>query len=382
MADPWCFRVEASIAGVVTGFKISLSEAWRRKPFDAAVVGPFVKSVNQKAAASADGPSSKLLAAESLERVLVDGTDLSIERATAPVASVLVAQPTCVHLVFGRLPLQTRQFFVRCAEVELKITLDAKWQKRTFRDAVVSPFLKSYNARAELPVTAAMLTAVRFDGEQTMVDAGQPVMRVLPEQLTTVELFFGAAPTAAEEQARFWRKVGLAPRMACGSPRADVRDQLRELHAIEWHHRRLFACDGGMIARLLGAAQPLRRCERIDLNSNELGCDGVAALAGALTQAAVPALTHLFLHHNRIADRGALALAHARLPRLRVLMLQHNEIGDAGLDAFGELLGVEDDERTFYAKSIQLMANRHTAEARGRLQEVCLQAFIDVAFHA
>ena len=63
-------------------------------------------------------------------------------------------------------------------------------------------------------------------------------------------------------------------------------------------------------------------------------------------------------------------------------MLQHNEIGDAGVDGLCEQLGVEDEERTFYAKSIQLMGNRCSSAARGRLEEVALQAFVDVAFDA
>ena len=76
----------------------------------------------------------------------------------------------------------------------------------------------------------------------------------------------------------------------------------------------------------------------LDLTSNDIGYDGVTALAGAID--ALASLEKLFLSFNNIGDKGVKALVDAcasgALPALQTLALAVNYIGDAGLTALAD----------------------------------------------
>lgn len=75
-----------------------------------------------------------------------------------------------------------------------------------------------------------------------------------------------------------------------------------------------------LASKLLAAAAhtTLAKLKYIYLQHNDLRDDGVAALAGALTQRTAPALRRLQLGNNRITNEGAAALAEGmnQSPRL------------------------------------------------------------------
>ena len=54
--------------------------------------------------------------------------------------------------------------------------------------------------------------------------------------------------------------------------------------------------------------------QELYLNNNEIGDDGVKALASAISSGALPQLQKLFLSNNQIGDEGMAALADAIKP--------------------------------------------------------------------
>ena len=73
--------------------------------------------------------------------------------------------------------------------------------------------------------------------------------------------------------------------------------------------------------------------KRLFLNNNQIGDDGVAALASALRGGALPACTRIYLHRNQIGDDGVAALASAlrggALPSCTAISLFGNPGSDA-----------------------------------------------------
>jgi len=86
---------------------------------------------------------------------------------------------------------------VRCGEVELQLTLTAKFLKRPFAAAVIGPFIGAYSKRvsADPPVTAADVTVVLIDG--VAVDTSLMAAELLPiAPFTWVELTLGGEQLA------------------------------------------------------------------------------------------------------------------------------------------------------------------------------------------
>ena len=89
-------------------------------------------------------------------------------------------------------------------------------------------------------------------------------------------------------------------------------------------------------------APTLAKLQKLCLMNNQVGDDGLAALARAGSAGAMPVLAELFVQINRIGSRGCVAMAEAcaaslcsAWPRLAHLNLSWNPIGDAGLVAIG-----------------------------------------------
>ena len=87
----------------------------------------------------------------------------------------------------------------------------------------------------------------------------------------------------------------------------------------------------------------LKKLERLNLGSNQIGDAGVKALAEAAGKGTLPQLKNLYLDRNQIGDAGVTALVEAAgkgsLPQLELLDLRDNQIGDAGVMALAEAAG-------------------------------------------
>ena len=101
----------------------------------------------------------------------------------------------------------TLRFTVRSADISMKITLDEKWQRRSFCQAVIEPFIKTYNKKAGIaaPLQAAGLRRVLIDGAEAKGSVQSAVTKVVSPNTGCVELVFGVAPST---QRQFWVRCG------------------------------------------------------------------------------------------------------------------------------------------------------------------------------
>ena len=90
----------------------------------------------------------------------------------------------------------------------------------------------------------------------------------------TLLVICGSNLTSYFVQARFWQKVGLSAPVCCPNPKADLKQQLKALTKIEWHHRRLFPSDCVTMSRLLATARPLKQAARHEMTVR-MDCAGV-----------------------------------------------------------------------------------------------------------
>ncbi len=89
--------------------------------------------------------------------------------------------------------------------------------------------------------------------------------------------------------------------------------------------------DEDEILYIFGAAEALKRLERLGLGENELDDDALVHAASAL---ALPELVHLDLRNNNLTDEGAKRLARcAPLAQLEVLDVRYNRLSEEGVEA-------------------------------------------------
>ena len=190
MSEPLKFSVRSGVVQL----KITLDAKWQQRPFVAAVVDPFVRAYNKKLEGT---PVVK----DGLARVLVD--DIEITDFSRSAAEVVGAGASVVELFFGGKPTAVAtdgplQFQVCHLQLELKITLDAKWQQRSFIEAVVVPFTRAYNKKAPpRPVASEKLSCVLCDGVEA-TELTRPAAAVVPPGTQKVLLFFGQRPAASQ----------------------------------------------------------------------------------------------------------------------------------------------------------------------------------------
>jgi len=127
--------------------------------------------------------------------------------------------------------------------------------------------------------------------------------------------------------------------------------ELREASGIYSGNKGLSADDLATLG-LLGSVLPALEMLTLIQHSGSAGPDGVQRLAEALTEGALPAVTHLDICHMHVGDAGASALAAAldrgALPRLTDLWLSNAAIGDAALVALAPALRRRPELDTIY----------------------------------
>ena len=326
---------------------ISLDSKWLARPFVQAVVKTVVLKLNKR-------PNVETVAAEYLERVEIDGDEVALPDASTSAAAVVPSTATTVTLVFGEAPPPQLKFVVHSANIEFTITLDARFMRKNFLDAVVKPFVTMYNRRSNYPVTWEQCVEVHVDGEKRAgsyrTESQKSAFAFLGRYPNHVELFFSYEAVAESAKKR---KPHNSLRFKVHVPQTgDLQQKEKEL---VFDHQELNSAEAEEIARLLEDASPLKVLRRIYLQHNDIRDVGATALARVLTKENAPELKRLHLGHNRIGNAGALALAThlSPSPNLDQLHLDHNWIGEAGALA---LLGAL-EAATLVVGELQLQAN-------------------------
>ena len=323
--------------------KITLDQKWQSRALMTSVIGPFVKSHNQKR------PDYDHVDEAGFAGMQLDGGQWVDP--TQAANKILPPDVKHVDLFFDSKEAltTTRTCRVACGETELKIELATKWLRMPFSDAVVAPFASAYNKKHAsphdpAPLDPTTLVAIAFDDEAVPLDeAEKPTCLAIPRACKRIDLSFSS--------------VGGVPARSAGDGLSE-RERLKLLWArmnttdesvaaareVIWTNYRLGAADGATIGLALLAAARVR-CEgsygdglgnllTLNLQDNDLRDDGIIALAagGALdSRTVLVSLRDLFLQNNRIGDKGVVALVGAGLPaQLMKLHLQDNSIGNEG----------------------------------------------------
>jgi hypothetical protein len=184
---------------------ISLEAKWLAKPFAQAVVQTVVLKLNKR-------PNVEPVAVESLEGIEIDGEQVALPGASTTVAEVVPPMAQLVRLTFGETPPHQMRFVVHAGTIEITITLDAKFMRKSFTEAVVKPFVSVYNKRSALPVTADECVAVLVDDDEVKYRPGsyhaeaavnvKSAYQFLGRYPSHVELFFSAEAVAARTKPR------------------------------------------------------------------------------------------------------------------------------------------------------------------------------------
>ena len=344
----------------------SLDAAWQAKPFMTAVVKPIVLKLNKR-------PHKEPVASEYLEAVEIDGVKLSskLDLKVATVAQVVPAGTERVALTFGLAPPKELKFNV-CAgrdlvsneELSFTITLDSKFLKKSFHDAVIVPFVHYYNKRAHLPVEAKQCVQVHIDGIKAPGSTGTMVhektaLQFLGRSPAVVELFFSwEAVARAEKLANGGGRQRDFSRLQFKVPISKATDVQNE-KMLNFSHSELTAPDGPELAKKFNEYGPLKKLRHLYLEHNALG-DGCGALSQCLNRKNTPELKRVMLNNNRVTSAGVVALVEnwgaprmssgveevttesnkadddRRSPSLDMLVLEDNRINDEGALALGE----------------------------------------------
>jgi hypothetical protein len=414
---PLCFSVKH--AGL--SLKITLDAKWQKKSLLVSVVAPFIKSFNKKR------PEYDALHEDGLAGILADGATWLDPMRHA--ADAVPPQTAAVELHFEpRASMDGRPCRVGCGETELKIELDRKWLRQSFQNAVIGPFVTTYNKRNASPLVPAALDVAALsalsidDGAPLTEELGallaKPAALVLPMGTKRVDLAFGAVGSAslvaqpgapsvvtgaggggAGGGAGGGVGVGLPPptprqlaeRLAAFWPRVrTTAEALAASREAAWTNFRLGPSDGATVGAALLAASRVRCAGSWDgegcgnlltlsLQDNDLRCDGLIGLVDskALSRDVMCSLRDLFLQTNRIGDRGVEALfTRANLPELKKIQLQDNSVGEAGAKAIDRALR----SSTFKCRHLNLLENRFApdGEAAEALRATSLTKYCEL----
>ncbi len=197
--------------------KITLDAKWQRKPFDKAVVEPFIRSYNKK-------KPDDTVHADGLVSAVADAGFGCIDP-SKPAGEAVAAGVSVVTLTFGPKDVfsEPRAAWVSCRGVELKIgPLEPRWLRRPFGAVVIERFVQAYNARADVPapIGPAELSGVVIDGEalDAADAAAAPTAQLVGPATRTIALLFGRdAPGAREGVPREPRSRRRSARSGCGA---------------------------------------------------------------------------------------------------------------------------------------------------------------------
>ncbi len=209
-----------------------LDAKWQAKPFASAVLKPFISKFNAR-------PDKVNVVLDCLQKVVIDGEPLatpSTEPSTL-VSDVVKPGASLIELSFGPAPPDSLRFTVHSGHgesvIELKITLDRRFLRKSFADAVVAPFVQMYNRRVHTPVTPAQLVEFHVDGVKPSGSCGalkaREALSVLGHHPAQVRLFFS------------WDDVAQAGKRDTSSRfrfnvRADAAE-LQKARELEWDHK-------------------------------------------------------------------------------------------------------------------------------------------------
>eukprot|EP00316_Scyphosphaera_apsteinii_P015995 CAMPEP_0119312936 /NCGR_PEP_ID=MMETSP1333-20130426/27285_1 /TAXON_ID=418940 /ORGANISM="Scyphosphaera apsteinii, Strain RCC1455" /LENGTH=384 /DNA_ID=CAMNT_0007317639 /DNA_START=36 /DNA_END=1190 /DNA_ORIENTATION=+ len=287
-------------------------------------------------------------------------------------------------------------FSIRSGDVQLKISLDEKWQRKPFLQAVVEPFLKAYNKKnPKMPLKADGLRSVLVDGVEGITSSGFKTLAVVNEATQCVELSFGEPlPKKLQFGVRCQQvelKITLeAPWVQRSFLQAVVEpfvlqynkrttkvpiaaddlqcvlvddDEVSELSRPAWsvvpvgakqvelffgrkpppsHGTLKEVSDDEFFLKVHTKAGEVKAKQELAWNTWKLGPAEAVAMARVLTSAGpLSQLERLFLHNNDLRCQGLALLASCmtqdRFPNLNDLHLHGNRIGDDGVRALAEV---------------------------------------------
>ena len=171
----------------------------------------------------------------------------------------------------------TRVVVISLHEVELKLTLTAKFLSRPFRDAAVVPFLKAYSKKVEAEQGVAIdeVSAVLIDG--LPADMSAPCAELLPiADKTPVELRLSRDAEPEWHGVKTALAAAAAATGEVSSSTGDASQNWREAAAA------LFALSDGDSEAFLG--QPSAKIEE-SITERAIGDGRAAALAAQVTEA-------------------------------------------------------------------------------------------------
>ena len=94
---------------------------------------------------------------------------------------------------------------VKCADVELKLTLSTSWLARPLGEAVVDPFLKAFNKKTGRALTRSQLHDLRIGGQRVPLDSLQDVAsyHISADSVARIEIGFplSVLPQKLDEEA-------------------------------------------------------------------------------------------------------------------------------------------------------------------------------------
>ena len=330
-------------------FTLTLDQKFLQKSAHDAIIRPILIKLNKPLAA--------------LERVLLNQTKLSAQALNDPVGHLLLDAACNIMVEFSETYCEQLKLNVCADDIFIKITLDNKWMRRSFRDAVVQPFLTVFNKRNASMTKAESLVEVHVDGSKVSLELASmlalPTERAIGYRCSNIDLYFSLEAIRSSNMLRpatfKWR---------------GIYDDLSRTKELVWHHLGLNNSDGIEIAKQLNAISPLKSLKYIYLYNNRLGDQGVCALAPLLKREHAPALLQVHLNNNRIGDVGAAAIASDcnPSPDLDVMSLHDNMIGDAGASAIAQAL----EARRLKVGRLLLYGNPAiSTSCREQLEEVC-----------
>ena len=261
-----------------------------------------------------------------------------------------------------------RPLRVRAGEIELKLWLNTKWLHKPFRDAVLLPFIKAYNAKTSAAMSIELVKRVELDGQKLPSKAySQLTDELVVGDKVRCAITFGelsepepprpARTPSAHDQAheRFYRRVEMKGEHA-----------LLRADELAWSNKNLKAEDMESFLQICREKGPLPHVASCYFYGNWLGCSGMEPLSQALQL--LPGLRNLYLQSNEIGNRGVRFLCDNPPPgELTQLALWRNDIDNEGFLVLAEALKAG----RLRVRTLVIHGNRATFTGKDALEAAC-----------